>query len=130
LKLLVDVNLSPKWIGFLRAAGIDAIHWSSLGPGDTLDVEIMAFAVQEGFCVLTNDLDFGIMLSRTNAKEPSVIQLRLKDLRPETSGAVVIAAVLENISQIEWGVLLTISLDRNRITLLPMNRTPGVALTS
>ncbi len=31
MKLLVDMNLSPKWAGFLASVGFDAVHWSSLG---------------------------------------------------------------------------------------------------
>jgi len=31
MKLLVDMNLSPRWIGVLAGAGIEAAHWSTLG---------------------------------------------------------------------------------------------------
>lgn len=31
MKLLVDMNLSPRWIGVLAHAGIEAAHWSTLG---------------------------------------------------------------------------------------------------
>lgn len=44
MKVLVDMNLSPRWARFLGDAGIEARHWSELGPGNAPDVEIMAFA--------------------------------------------------------------------------------------
>jgi predicted nuclease of predicted toxin-antitoxin system len=44
MKLLVDMNLSPRWIGLLTDAGIEAAHWSFLGPHDAPDSEIMAYA--------------------------------------------------------------------------------------
>ena len=30
MKLLVDMNLAPSWVGVLVDAGIDAAHWSTL----------------------------------------------------------------------------------------------------
>jgi predicted nuclease of predicted toxin-antitoxin system len=34
MKLLIDMNLSPKWVAFLAEAGWQARHWSELGePG-------------------------------------------------------------------------------------------------
>ena len=32
MKLLLDMNLSPRWVGVLPAAGFEAIHWSDVGP--------------------------------------------------------------------------------------------------
>lgn len=31
MKLLVDMNLSPRWVKLLADADIEAIHWSSIG---------------------------------------------------------------------------------------------------
>ncbi|GAB1394739.1 hypothetical protein MASR1M60_29030 [Rhodocyclaceae bacterium] len=58
MKLLVDMNLSPKWVGYLVAVGYEAIHWSALGAGNAPDSEIMAHARTGNFVVLTSDLDF------------------------------------------------------------------------
>jgi predicted nuclease of predicted toxin-antitoxin system len=41
MKLLIDMNLSPRWISFLTEAGIQAVHWSTLGAHNAPDVEIM-----------------------------------------------------------------------------------------
>jgi predicted nuclease of predicted toxin-antitoxin system len=45
MKLLVDMNLSPRWVDLLADAGIDAAHWSSLGRPNAPDSEIMAFSI-------------------------------------------------------------------------------------
>ena len=47
MKLLIDMNLSPRWVGVLREAGFDAVHWSTLGRSNALDTEIMDFAKAE-----------------------------------------------------------------------------------
>ena len=44
MKLIVDMNLSPRWADFLQRAGLDAVHWSHVGAADAPDVEIMAYA--------------------------------------------------------------------------------------
>ena len=44
MKLLVDMNVSPRWVKLLHDAGFEASHWSDLGPATASDAEIMAFA--------------------------------------------------------------------------------------
>ncbi len=62
MKLLIDANLSPKWIPWLLTHAIDGTHWNEIGPGDAPDSDIMAYAAEHGYIVLTRDLDFGTML--------------------------------------------------------------------
>jgi len=42
MKVLIDMNLSPSWARVLKEAGIEALHWSELGPANTPDPAIMA----------------------------------------------------------------------------------------
>jgi predicted nuclease of predicted toxin-antitoxin system len=65
MKLLIDMNLSPRWVQVFEQAGIQAVHWSLIGPGNAPDREIMAFAKSGGWVVLTHDLDFGAILAAT-----------------------------------------------------------------
>jgi predicted nuclease of predicted toxin-antitoxin system len=44
MKLLVDMNLSPRWIGLLQDAGWEAVHWSAVGKVSAPDSEVMAYA--------------------------------------------------------------------------------------
>jgi hypothetical protein len=32
MRLLVDMNLTPRWVEFLASAEYEAVHWSSVGP--------------------------------------------------------------------------------------------------
>jgi len=44
MKILIDMNLSPKWAGYLVENGIEAVHWLIIGlPGDP-DTEIITYA--------------------------------------------------------------------------------------
>jgi predicted nuclease of predicted toxin-antitoxin system len=51
------MNLSPLWTDFLMMNGIEAAHWSFIGPPDAPDTEIFFYAKIHNFTVLTNDLD-------------------------------------------------------------------------
>jgi predicted nuclease of predicted toxin-antitoxin system len=57
MKLLVDMNLSPAWIDFLGARGIEAVHWASVGDPAASDALILDYAASNGFVVFTHDLD-------------------------------------------------------------------------
>lgn len=44
MKILLDMNLPPSWVGFLRQEGFDAVHWSGVGDPRAPDAVIMAWA--------------------------------------------------------------------------------------
>jgi len=120
VKLLVDMNLSPRWTRFLSDAGIEAAHWSDLGAGNAPDVEIMAFAKVHGYVVFTHDLDFSAILAATHGEKPSVVQVRSEDVSPEAIGYAVVAAVRQTAEDLDNGALLTVEPDRMRVRLLPL----------
>ena len=122
MKVLVDMNLSPRWIGMLTAAGIDAAHWSTVGPHDAADREIMAHALTHDFVVLTHDLDFSAILAATQGKKPSVVQLRADDTSPDVIGDAVLAALRQMDAELQDGALLTVEPGRTRLRVLPLRR--------
>jgi predicted nuclease of predicted toxin-antitoxin system len=71
VKLLVDMNLSPNWIAHMKSAGLSAVHWSEVGRADAPDSEIMAYAAEHDFVVVTHDLDFGAILATTLGPSPA-----------------------------------------------------------
>jgi predicted nuclease of predicted toxin-antitoxin system len=121
VRFLIDMNLSPRWVDRLASAGIESTHWSKVGAFDAADEVIMAHAADQGFVVLTHDLDFGAMLAAMPLKRPSVVQLRADDVSPEVMGSVVVAAVAQMQSELSSGALLTIDPGRSRIRLLPLH---------
>lgn len=123
MKLLIDMNLSPRWVDMLIANGFQAVHWSTIGRFDALDFEIMAFAVKQDYIVLTHDLDFGSILAVTHGGKPSVIQIRADDLSPDTVGPQVLDALQQMSSELESGALVTIEPRRTRVRWLPLRTT-------
>jgi len=125
MKLVVDMNLSPRWVVFLQAAGIEAVHWSGIGKWDAADHEILAYAGLHSCIVLTHDLDLSAILATTRGNRPSVIQIRSDDVSPEKIGAHVVGALRELQSELAAGALLTIDPLRTRVTLLPLTPRSG-----
>jgi predicted nuclease of predicted toxin-antitoxin system len=122
MKLLVDMNLSPRWVGVLAEAGIEAVHWSLLGANNAPDPEIMAYASANDYVVLTHDLDFSAILAATHGDKPSVVQIRSEDLSPDAIGKQIIAALRQMETELADGALLTIDPNRTRLRLLPLQR--------
>jgi predicted nuclease of predicted toxin-antitoxin system len=120
VKLLLDMNLSPRWAAWFAAEGIRAVHWSMLGAPNAPDEAIMAFARAEGYVVLTHDLDFSAILAATKGEKPSVVQIRSDDLRPESIGGLVVQALRQTQGELETGALLTVDTRRARVRLLPL----------
>ncbi len=126
MKLLVDMNLSPRWVQYLTTQSRQAVHWSEIGDTHASDVAIMAYAKQHEYVVLTNDLDFGAILAATQGDKPSVIQIRSEDLRPNIIGEKIKAALLQLQPELEQGALLTIDASRTRVRLLPLSQPRSV----
>ena len=121
MNLLLDMNLSPRWVETFNGAGFPTIHWSAVGPATAPDVEIMAYARLRNYIVITHDLDFSAILAATKGEKPSVVQLRSDDIRPEIMGGQVIAALRQMTYDLEKGALITISSTKTRLRILPLS---------
>ena len=120
MKLIIDMNLAPRWVETLAVGGIQAWHWSTIGAATALDEEIMARAIAENCVVLTNDLDFGAILAASLGTRPSVVQIRGNDLNPDAIGSKVIAALRQLEAELLAGALVTVDPVRTRLRVLPM----------
>lgn len=122
MKLLIDMNLSPSWVEALRATGLEAVHWSSVGDPHAPDRGLLEYAKAGGYVVFTNDLDFGAILAASAASCPSVIQLRAADLTPARLGPLVQNALAQYAEWLERGALITIEAARLRARILPLRK--------
>jgi len=120
MRILVDMNLSPRWATSLQGSGLDAVHWSAVGPFDATDAQIMAYALLRDYVVLTHDLDFSAILAATKGRKPSVVQLRADNTAPEVVGEHVVAAIRQVSDELLQGALLTVDARRARLRLLPL----------
>lgn len=108
MNLIVDMNLSPRWVEHLQKSGFEAQHWSTLGAASASDRSIMDFARDHDSVVPTHDLDFGDILAATGGDKPSVVQIRATNTNPETIGPQIVTALNATRDDLKLGALLTI----------------------
>lgn len=120
MRVVVDVNLAPAWAGRLKASGYDAQHWSEIGALDAADSEIMTWAADHGAIVLTCDLDFGAILAASQARAPSVVQIRARDVLPEAIADRVCGVLKTAGHDLEQGAIVSVDLDMARVRVLPL----------
>jgi predicted nuclease of predicted toxin-antitoxin system len=117
VKFVIDMNLGPEWIACLARHGYETVHWSSVGPDDADDAEIMGWARDNNHVVLTADLDFGARLVRRGESGPSVVHSArktpssgLSERRPHSNE--------QTKDDLTAGALVTIENDRYRVRRL------------
>lgn len=126
MKLLVDMNLSPSWVDRLARHGFEAVHWSTIGVATAPDAEILAWANEHQFVVITNDLDFSAILAAGVLDGSSVVQVRSHDLLSDVVVSIVAKALDAHREDIERGALLSIDEAGTRVRVLPLRRSRDV----
>jgi predicted nuclease of predicted toxin-antitoxin system len=125
VKLLVDMNLSPSWVERLAGHVLEAVHWSTVGAATAPDVEILTWANEHHFVVITNDLDFSAILAASAGAAPSVVQIRTQDLLSDEAVSIVAKAIEAHREDIERGALLSIDEGGTRVRMLPLKGSQG-----
>ena len=120
MKLLLDMNIPLRFAGLLQDKGFEVLHWSDIGNPKALDDQIMAYAKEHDYIVVTYDLDFSALLSVTHNLKPSVVQVRAT--LPEATQIVnlITIAIFQNWDNLQNGAILTIDTKKARIRLLPL----------
>jgi len=125
VKLLVDMNLSPSWVERLARHGFEAVHWSTIGAATAPDVEILTWANEHEFVLITNDLDFSGILAASAGASPSVVQIRTQDLLSDDAVSIVAKALEAHREDIKRGALLSIDEGGTRVRILPLKGSQG-----
>jgi predicted nuclease of predicted toxin-antitoxin system len=73
MHILIDMNLTERWVQYLHDAGHGVVHWASIGRVSASDQEIFDYARLNGYVLLTNDLDFPRILAHTEEAKPSIV---------------------------------------------------------
>ena len=94
VKLLANENFPAPAIRRLRAEGVDGVDGlpvAELMPASS-DVEVLAFARQEGRWIVTFDRDYGDMVIRHRMPPPpAILYLRQEAYPPEKAAELVLA---------------------------------------
>jgi len=114
------MNISPLVAQMINDFGVESKHWCFVGAHDAKDIEIIEYAVNNNYVILTCDLDFSTILSSSRNQKPSVIQLRTQAIDVERVASMVANATMQNIEALLNGAIVTIDARKARIRLLPL----------
>lgn len=108
MKLLLDMNLAPSWVGFLQEGGLE-----------------MEWARRHNYVLFTHDLDFSALLAATEARGPSVLQVRTQDVLPDAIGRDVVRVLRMRAVALEQGAIVSVDKVASRVRVLPIRRPSG-----
>ena len=114
------MNLSPAWVKPLSDAGFEVLHWFMTGNPGAPDNEIFDFARQNGYTIITHDIDFTHILALTGAESPSVVLIRAKNIMVQSFSEKLITALTDNQKIISDGAIIVIDEEKMRARILPL----------
>lgn len=120
MKFILDMNMPPALCAILQAEGWVAIHWSSIGDPRAPDESIMKYAQENGFSVLTHDLDFSAILASSRAHGPSVVQVRTQDILSGPFQTTLVGALRQFVTVLDAGAIVVVDDTRSKARILPL----------
>jgi predicted nuclease of predicted toxin-antitoxin system len=121
VKFLIDNNLSPLLAESLRAAGHDAVHLRDINMRDAPDPTVLEYARSTECVLISADTDFGALLARSRASQPSVMLIRRLTGRRAAEQSAIIQANLPQVAEdLVTGAVVVLGEDSIRIRRLPM----------
>jgi len=120
LAFLANMNISPLTVEELRKLGWDIVRIPEVIDRKSKDADILAYARNHNMVVITQDLDFSMILAIGGHTKPSLINLRLENARPDfvTSRIIDVVSVMER--ELKQGVVVTIDETSARYRDLPI----------
>ena len=120
MRLLLDNNLSPQLVGRLAPAGHEVEHVRDHGLHAAADEDVLDLAARQSLVLVSADTDFGQLLQRSGAAEPSVVIIRAAHSRRPSAQA---QLLLDNLPTVEAdlasGALVVLEDTRLRVRELP-----------
>jgi predicted nuclease of predicted toxin-antitoxin system len=121
MKLLLDQGLPPLTAELLRGQGIDIVHVSEVGLSRAEDLRIIELAQMEDRIIITLDADYHASIALASAPSPSVIWIRVVNLRAAEYIEVIMPILNEYKEMLINGVLITMRSDRKvKTRILPI----------
>ena len=108
MRFLADMNLSPVTVAALNEHGWETVRSSALMAPDASDQDILRYARENEYAIITQDLDFSPLLMLSGFDRPSLITLRLSLPDPETVTMRLLAVLPFLAEALEAGSAITI----------------------
>jgi predicted nuclease of predicted toxin-antitoxin system len=121
MKLLLDQGLTLLTAELLRGQEIDVIHVSEIGYSRAEDTKIIELAQTSDRIIITLDADYHAAIALTSSPSPSVIWIRVVNLRASEYVEIIMRILNEYKEMLINGVLITMRSDQKvKTRLLPI----------
>lgn len=120
IRLLADLHISPKTVASLQQQGYDIRRISEILPANSPDLDILKLARSTNSIVVTQDLDFSMLVALSGKTQPSLITLRLSEATPDLVTQKLLAILPKIEELLQSGSAVTIKNDLVRIRKLPI----------
>ena len=121
MKLLLDQGTPRSAATILRRAGFDAVHTGEVGLAEAEDSEIIRRASDENRIVVTLDADFHAQLALAQARQPSVIRIRIEGLRAEEFSGLLQNVLNQCTDDLKAGAMISVYVLQIRVRRLPIS---------
>ena len=121
LAFIADMNISPLTVDELRKKGWDIVRVSEIMSVKTKDIEILIFAKKNNKVLISQDLDFSMLLAVGGYQKPSVINLRLNNAKPNFITMRIIEIVYEMEKELREGIVVSVDETSARFRNLPIS---------
>lgn len=120
MRFLLDQPISRLVGRALRDAGHDAVHVSEYGLSSAKDEVILDRAGTEKRTIITQDTDFGTLLSAVRSFHPSIVLFRLRSGQPYIQISLLLRCLPEIKDHLQRGAVVVITESMIRIRRLPI----------
>jgi predicted nuclease of predicted toxin-antitoxin system len=120
LAFLADMNISPLTVLRLKGLGWNIIRVSEVMDKSAKDLDLMEYARRHDMVIITQDLDFSMLLAVKGYEKPSLVNVRLE----EAKSAYVTSRIIDTVSALEpelaKGAVVTVDETSVRWRYLPI----------
>jgi predicted nuclease of predicted toxin-antitoxin system len=120
LRFLADVHISPLTVAALKLQGYEILRSTDLLPANAADIDILELARVEGRIIITQDLDFSMLIAVGKYNQPSLVTLRLSSAKPDAIAQRLLEVLPQLEEELTQGSALTIDDNSVRIRKLPI----------
>jgi predicted nuclease of predicted toxin-antitoxin system len=123
LEFLANMNISPLTVEQLKQHGWNIIRVSEIMKSNSTDKEVLAYARDHNKILITQDLDFSMLLAVGGHSKPSVINLRLEKANPDYVATRIMEVVPAMVKELAEGVVVSVDETSVRYRNLPITAT-------
>lgn len=120
MRFLLDMGISHRLTRVLAEHGHEALHLNTAGLATLPDSQILRKAQEEGWIVLTHDLDFADLMAAGGFSLPSIVIFRLQDMRPDNVRGHLLKVLDRCTQALEQGVIVSVNEKALRLRSLPI----------